>query len=138
MKLTSEGNGVSQHSKSQDILTFHGLIDEGTVAEVDKPKEKPVVHGSGQGCHRVEAVICVLPLVHPLGSDLDFGTDEVAVEELPVLNEEELADVLAGHWVVHLAALFASLLLERPTVFEIQSDFLTGGLSVQHTQIISS
>ena len=50
-------------------------------------------------------------------ADLDLGTDEVAVEELPVLNEIELADVLTRHGVVHLAALFASLLLEGPTVF---------------------
>ena len=54
----------------EDILTFHGLIDEGTVAEVDKPKEESVVHGSGQGSHGVEAVVSVLPLVHPLGADL--------------------------------------------------------------------
>ena len=104
-----------------DILTFHGLIDEGTVAEVDKPKEEPVVHGSGQGCHGVEAVVRVLTLVHPLGTDLDLGADEVAVEELPVLDEVELADCLAGNGVVHLAALFASLLLESPRVFLIIS-----------------
>ena len=59
---------------------------------------------------------CVLPLVHPLGTDLYLGTDEVAVEELPVLNEIELADGLTRHRVVHLAALFASLLLEGPKV----------------------
>ena len=46
-------------------------------------------------------------------TDLDLGTDEVAVEELPILDEKQLADILAGHRVVHLAALFASLLLER-------------------------
>ena len=73
-----------------DILTFHGLIDEGTVAEVDKPKEEPVVHGSGQGSHGVEAVVRVLPLVHPLGTDLDLGTDEVAIEELPIFNAVQL------------------------------------------------
>ena len=50
---------------------------------------------------------------HPLGTDFDLGTDEVAVEELPILNEKQLADILAGHRVVHLAALFAALLLER-------------------------
>ena len=95
------------------ILTFHGRINEGTVAEVDKPKEESVVHGSGQGSHGVEAVVCVLSLVHPLSTDLDLGTDEVAVEELPILNKKELADFLAWLRVVHLAALFASLLLER-------------------------
>ena len=88
---------MSQDSESQDIPTFHGLVDEGTVAEVDKPKEEPIVHGSGQGGHRVEAVVRVLPLVHPLGTDLDLGTDEVAVEELPVLDEIELADILTRH-----------------------------------------
>ena len=97
-----------------DILTFHGLIDEGTVAEVDKPKEESVVHGPGQGSNGVEAVVRVLSLVHPLGTDLDLGTDEVAVEELPVLNQVELADFLPGFGIVHLAALFASLLLESP------------------------
>ena len=52
--------------------------------------------------------------LYPLGTDLDLGTDEVAVEELPVLNQVELANFLAGLWIVHLAALFASLLLESP------------------------
>ena len=104
-----------------DKITFHRLVDEGTVAKVDKPEEEPVVHGSGQGCHGVEAVVRVLPLVHPLGTDLDLGSDEVAVEELPILDEVKLADVLTGHRVVHLAALFASLLLEGPGEFFITS-----------------
>ena len=75
MKLTSGGK---RHESTYsitfvvDILTFHGLIDEGTVAEVDKPKEEPVVHGSGQGSHGVEAVVRVLPLVHPLGTHLIY------------------------------------------------------------------
>ena len=105
------------NSLSKDYL--HGLIDEGTVAEIDKPKEEPVVHGSGQGCHGVQAVVRVLPLVHPLGTDLDLGTDEVAIEELPILDQVELTDLLAWLRVVHLAALFASLLLEGPRVFFI-------------------
>ena len=90
MKLTSGGKLDESRFTSTfavGILTFHGLIDEGTVAEVDKPKEEPVVHGSGQGCHGVEAVVRVLPLVHPLSTDLDLGADEVAIEELPILNE---------------------------------------------------
>merc|ERR1719391_548231 len=97
---------------ANEVDFLHCGIDEGPVAEVDKPKEEPVVHGSGQGSHGVEAVVRVLPLVHPLGTDLDLGTDEVAVEELPVLNEKQLADVLTGYGVVHLAALFTALLLE--------------------------
>ena len=44
---------------------------------------------------------------------LDLGADEVAVEELPVLDEVELADLLARLGVVHLARLLATLLLER-------------------------
>ena len=96
-----------------DKITFHRLVDEGTVAKVDKPEEEPVVHGPRQGGHRVEAVVCVLALVHPLSSDLDLGTDEVAVEELPVLDQVELADLLARLGVVHLARLLATLLLER-------------------------
>ena len=55
---------------------------------------------------------CVLPLVHPLGADLDLGTDEVAVEELPVLDAVELSNLLARDRVVHLARLLPSLLLE--------------------------
>ena len=73
MKLTSGGKYDELRFRStfvEDVLTFHGLIDEGPVAEVDKPKEEPVVHGSGQGGHGVEAVVRVLPLVHPLGTDL--------------------------------------------------------------------
>ena len=64
---------------------------------------------------------CILALVDPLGTDLDLGTDEVAIEELPILNEIELADILTRQRVVHLAALFASLLLEGPGVFFITS-----------------
>ena len=55
---------------------------------------------------------CVLTLVHPLGADLDLGTDEVAVEELPVLDAVELSNLLARDRVVHLARLLPSLLLE--------------------------
>ena len=55
---------------------------------------------------------CVLPLVHPLGANLDLGTDEVAVEELPVLDPVELSNLLARHRVVHLAGLLPTLLLE--------------------------
>ena len=50
-------------------------------------------------------------IVH--STDLDLGSDEVAVEELPVLDEVELANLLAWLGVVHLAGLFATLLLER-------------------------
>ena len=55
-----------------DKITFHRLVDEGTVAKIDKPEEEPVVHGPRQGGHRVEAVVCVLPLVHPLRADLEY------------------------------------------------------------------
>ena len=105
---------TSDVEDANEVDFLHSLVDESPVAEVDKPKEEPVVHGPGQGSNGVEAVVGVLSLVHPLGSDLDLGTDEVAVEELPVLNQVELTDFLAGLWIVHLAALFASLLLESP------------------------
>ena len=95
-----------------DKITFHRLVDEGTVAKIDKPEEEPVVHGPRQGGHGVEAVVCVLALVHPLSADLDLGTDEVAVEELPVLDPVELSNLLAGDRVVHLARLLPTLLLE--------------------------
>ena len=55
---------------------------------------------------------CILALVDPLGADLDLGTDEVAVEELPVLDPVELSNLLAGDRVVHLARLLPTLLLE--------------------------
>ena len=63
-------------------------------------------------------------IIHPLRSDLDLGTDEVAVEELPVLDQVELADLLAWLRVVHLTALFAALLLEGPRVFLISAYFI--------------
>ena len=33
---------------------------------------------------------CILALVDPLGTDLDLGTDEVAIEELPIFNAVQL------------------------------------------------
>jgi hypothetical protein len=99
-----------EHTDEVDFL--HGGINKGSVTDVDEPREQPVVEGPGQGGAGVEALVGVLPLVHPLGTDLDLGSDEVAVEELPILDEVERADCLAGNRVVHLAALFASLLLE--------------------------
>ena len=76
------------------FYTFHGLIDEGTVAEVNKPKEEPVVHGSGQGCHGVEAVVCVLPLVHPLSTDLM----NICFSDIYTLFTMQ---VIVTHWFVH-------------------------------------
>ena len=55
-----------------DKITFHRLVDEGTVAQIDKPEEEPVVHGPGEGRHRVQAVVRVLALVHPLRADLSI------------------------------------------------------------------
>ena len=107
---------TSDVEDANEVDFLHSLVDESPVAEVDKPKEEPVVHGSGQGSHGVEAVVRVLPLVHPLGTDLDLGTDEVAIEELPILDEIKLADILTRHRVVHLTALFTTLLLEGPVV----------------------
>ena len=94
------------------VYYLHSLIDKGSVAEIHKPEEEPVVHGSRQGGHGVEAVVCVLALVHPLGTDLDLGTDEVAIEELPIFNVVQLCNFLARNGVVHLAGFFATLLLE--------------------------
>ena len=72
---------------TNEVDFLHRRVNQSPVAKVDKPKEEPVVHGSGQGSHGVEAVVRVLSLVHPLGTDLDLGSDEVAVEELPILDE---------------------------------------------------
>ena len=111
---------TSDVEDANEVDFLHSLVDESPVAEVDKPKEESVVHGPGQGGNGVEAVVGVLPLVHPLGSDLDLGTDEVAVEELPVLDEVERTDLLPGLRIVHLAALFSSLLLESPRLVWIR------------------
>ena len=99
-----------QHSNEIDFL--HGGINEGPVAEVNKPEEEPIVHGPSQGSNRVETVVSILTLVDPLCANFDLGTDEVTIEELPVLNSTELANILAGHRVIHLAGLFTTLLLE--------------------------
>ena len=55
---------------------------------------------------------CILALVDPLGTDLDLGTDEVAIEELPIFNVVQLCNFLARNRVVHLAGFFTTLLLE--------------------------
>ena len=48
---------------------------------------------------------------HPLCANFDLWPDEVAVEQLPVLDLVELADGLPGNGIVHFAALLTSLLL---------------------------
>ena len=101
---------TSDVEDANEVDFLHSLVDESPVAKVDKPKEEPVVHGPGQGGHGVEAVVGVLPLVHPLGSDLDLGTDEVAVEELPIFNAIQLGNFLSGNRIIHLARFFATLL----------------------------
>ena len=53
---------------------------------------------------------CILALVDPLSADLDFGTDEVAVEELPIFNTIQLGNFLSGNRIIHLARFFATLL----------------------------
>ena len=55
---------------------------------------------------------CILALVDPLSADLNFGTDEVAVEELPIFNVVQLCNFLPRNGVVHLARFFTTLLLE--------------------------
>ena len=44
---------------------------------------------------------------------LDLGSDEVAIEKLPVLDPVKLANLLSRLRVVHLATFLATLLLER-------------------------
>ena len=105
--------------------------NQGSVAKIDKPEEEPVVHGPGEGRHRVQAVVRVLALVHPFRANLeyhdhcqevvdddmmthlDLGSDEVSIEKLPVLDPVKLADLLSRFRVVHLTTLLATLLLER-------------------------
>ena len=62
------------------VYYLHSLIDKGSVAKIHKPEEEPVVHGSGEGRHRVQAVVCVLALVHPLRADLGYH-DQDQVED---------------------------------------------------------
>ena len=54
------------------VYYLHSLIDKGSVAKIHKPEEEPVVHGPGEGRHRVQAVVRVLALVHPLCADLEY------------------------------------------------------------------
>ena len=54
--------------KGQERISYN----EGSVAEVDQPEEEPVVGGSGQGGHGVEALVSVLAFVHPLSTDLEI------------------------------------------------------------------
>ena len=54
------------------VYYLHSLIDKGSVAKIHQPEEEPVVHGSGEGRHRVQAVVRVLALVHPLRADLEY------------------------------------------------------------------
>ena len=68
----------------------------------------PVVEGPGQGGGRVEALVGGLALVDPLSGHLDLGPDEVAVEQLPVVNAADLADILSRQRIVHLAGLLAT------------------------------
>ena len=64
------------------------------------------------GSKFIHNTTCILSLVDPLGTDLDLGTDEVAVEELPIFNAVQLCNFLARNGVVHLAGFFTTLLLE--------------------------
>ena len=62
------------------VYYLHSLIDKGSVAKIDKPEEESVVHGPGEGRHRVQAVVRVLALVHPLRADLEYH-DQDQVED---------------------------------------------------------
>ena len=44
--------------------------NQSPVAKINEPEEEAVVGGSGQGCHGVEALVRILPFVHPLSSNL--------------------------------------------------------------------
>ena len=62
------------------VYYLHSLIDKGSVAKIHKPEEEPVVHGSSEGRHRVQAVVRVLALVHPLSANLEYH-DQDQVED---------------------------------------------------------
>ena len=46
--------------------------NQSPVAKINQPEEEAVVGGSGQGCYGIEALVCVLALVHPLSSNLEI------------------------------------------------------------------
>merc|ERR1719225_574125 len=103
---------TSNIQDTDEVDLLHGGVNQGPVAEVYKPHEQPVVHRPGQGGDGVQTVVSILALVDPLSTDLDLGTDKVAIEQLPVLNTAELTGLLSGQRIIHLAGLLTSLLLE--------------------------
>ena len=44
--------------------------NQSPIAKINQPEEEAVVGGSGQGCNGIEALVCILALVHPLSSNL--------------------------------------------------------------------
>merc|ERR1719394_1745898 len=56
--------------------------------------------------------LSALTLVDPLGTNLDLGSDEVAIEQLPVLNTTNRTNLLSWYGIVHLTRFLTTLLLE--------------------------
>ena len=80
---------------TDEVDFFHGRVNQGTVAKIDKPHEETVVHGSRQSSHSIQALVGILSLEDPFRSDLDFGSDEVAIEEIEVFNSKKSASFLS-------------------------------------------
>ena len=80
---------------TNEVDFFHGRVNQGTVTKIDEPHEETVVHGSRQSSHSIQALVGILSLEDPFRSDLDFGSDEVAIEEIEVFNSKKSASLLS-------------------------------------------
>ena len=80
---------------TNEVDFFHGRVNQGTVTKIDEPHEETVVHGSRQSSHSIQALVGILSLEDPFRSDLDFWSDEVAIEEIEVFNSKKSASFLS-------------------------------------------
>ena len=55
--------------------------NQSPVAKINQPEEEAVVGSSSQGCYGIEALVCVLTLVHPLSSNLEIEFDKIEIDD---------------------------------------------------------
>lgn len=58
-----------QHTDEDGLL--HGVVHQGVVALLHDEVEHPTVQAPGDTSHRLIALVAVLPLGHPLGTNLE-------------------------------------------------------------------
>ena len=46
--------------------------NQSPVAKINQPEEETIVGCSSQSCDCIEALVCILALVHPLSSNLEI------------------------------------------------------------------